>query len=51
MMAVEDHPKFEEWKAALEILIEAKEAQKAGEASQKDVDEAVAAYVKIADEV
>ena len=50
-MAVEDHLKFAEWKEALERLITAKEAFKAGAASQADVDAAMIAYHKIADEV
>ncbi len=50
-MAVEEHEKFEEWKSALEELIEAKEAQRAGKATQKDVERAREAYIRIADEV
>jgi hypothetical protein len=50
-MPVEDHPKFEEWKQALEKLIAAREALKAGTATITDVNAARAAYIKIADEV
>ena len=50
-MPVEDHPKFSEWKAALENLIAAKDALRLGTASQADVDVAMDAYHKIADEV
>ena len=50
-MAVEDHPKFQEWKAALERLIEAVQALKDGDASEADVAKARAAYIKIADEI
>ena len=50
-MPVEDHPKFSEWKAALEHLIDAKEAFKAGKATQADLDKALEAYHKIADEL
>lgn len=50
-MAVEDHPLFPEWKKRLEKLIEAKEAQIEGRASQADVDKAKAEYDEIADEI
>lgn len=50
-MAVEDHPKFPAWKAALEKLIEAKEGLKKKLATQADVDKALADYIKIADEL
>jgi hypothetical protein len=50
-MSVEDHPKFPEWKAALEKLIKAKQALRDGRATQVDVDKAMEAYVKIADEL
>ena len=50
-MAVEDHPKFPEWKRRLERLFEAKEALKDGSAIQKDVDDALAEYDKIAVEL
>ncbi len=50
-MAVEDHPKFPEWKAALEKVISAKEASIAGNACQDDVDRALEEYYKIADEI
>lgn len=50
-MAVEDHPKFAEWKAALNNLIAAKEALRKGHAVQADVDKAYEAYVKIADDL
>jgi len=50
-MSVEDHPKFDEWKEALEMLITSKKEFKAGAASQADVDAAMNAYHKIADEV
>ena len=50
-MAVEDHLKFPEWRAALENLIAATEALKKGKAIQADVDKARQAYIKIADEL
>lgn len=50
-MAVEDHPKFPEWKKALEGLLAATEAKKAGKAVQADVEKAKKTYFKIADEV
>lgn len=50
-MAVEDHPKFTEWKKALEDLIEVKQAFKKGHATQADVENALKAYVALADEL
>lgn len=50
-MAVEDHPKFAEWKRALEDLIVAVAAEKEGRATANDVAKARAAYIKIADEI
>jgi hypothetical protein len=50
-MFVEDHPKYEDWKARLQALIDAKTAQKEGRASQADVDAARAKYDRIGDEI
>lgn len=50
-MSVEDHPKFKEWKAALEELIDATDAFREGLAFKYEVDEAKEAYYKIADEI
>lgn len=50
-MPVEDHPKYAEWKAALEHLVDAKRAQREGTATPQDVEIAKDAYYKIADEV
>lgn len=50
-MAVEDHPLFPEWKKRLDKLIEAKEEQRNGRATQADVDRAQAEYDKIEEEI
>jgi hypothetical protein len=50
-MAVENHPKFPEWKEALEGLILAKDKFRNGGVSQEAVDAALKAYHKIADEL
>lgn len=50
-MAVEEHPLFPKWKARLERLLETIEAQRDERASQADVDEALAEYNKIAEEL
>jgi outer membrane protein TolC len=43
-MAVEDHPQFPEWERANQNLKDAKEAFKAGKATQHDVDKAQEEY-------
>jgi outer membrane protein TolC len=50
-MAVEDHPKFPEWRAALDLLTEAKEAFSSGKATQAEVDKAQAQYDRISGEL
>lgn len=50
-MAVEDNPRYPEWKAALENWQEAIAAQKRGEASKIDVSLAEAEYNRICDEI
>ena len=48
-MAVEDHPKYSEWRMLLEDLINAIEAKKAGKASAADVEAARKALDEILD--
>ena len=50
-MAVEDHPKFPKWIAALEAYLEAKKGQRDGAASQVDVDRALQSFEKVAGEI
>ena len=50
-MAVEDHPMFLDWKAAVERLIDTVKAFSEGSASQQDIDRAKRDYNRIADEV
>ena len=50
-MAAEDHPKYPEWRTALETLIESVQARKEGRATDADVNEARKALHKIADEI
>ena len=50
-MAVQNHPKYHAWLAALEKLIEAKQAHKEGRATDEDVTAAKDSYHKIADEI
>ena len=50
-MAIEDHPKFPQWKKALEKLVSVKEAYDAGNAMQLDLDKARDEFIKIADEI
>lgn len=50
-MSVEAHPRFEEWKSALEELISVKEAHRAGEATTRDVEVALKRYFSVADDI
>lgn len=50
-MPVEDHPKFDEWNAALDKLTEAKKAQSVGDGSKLDVSMAQMELNKISDEI
>lgn len=50
-MAVQNHPKYHAWLAALENLIEAKRAHKEGRATDEEVAVAKDTYHKIADEI
>lgn len=50
-MAVEDHPQYPKWRAALERLIDAVQARKEGRAVDAEVNEARKAFYKIADEI
>ncbi len=50
-MSVEDHPKYPEWRSALENLIDAVDARKADDATDADVEKAKNAYRKIADDI
>jgi hypothetical protein len=50
-MAVEDHPVFPKWNAALQVYLEAKEGQRQGVASQEDVDRALQSFSDVAEEI
>lgn len=50
-MPVEDHPLYSKWRAALEELIAADDARKAGVASDADVTYAAEEFRKIAEEI
>jgi hypothetical protein len=50
-MAVEDNPRYPEWKAALDNWIDAKAAQARGEASKTDVSLAEIEYNRVCDEI
>lgn len=50
-MAVEDHPKYAQWRQAQDELTAAIEAKKEGKATKDDVERAQQAYDKISEEI
>lgn len=50
-MAVEDHPKYPEWRQALEDLIDAIAGRKTGKSTSGDVARARKNYFKVADQL
>jgi hypothetical protein len=50
-VAVEDHPKFAEWRKAQERLIEVREALRRGDARQEDADTLQAEYDRLSREI
>ena len=50
-MAVEDHPKFAEWRKAKERLIEVREALRRGDAKQEEADRVQADYDRLSREI
>jgi hypothetical protein len=50
-MALEDHPKFAEWRKAQERLIEVREALRRGDATQRQADAVQAEYDRLSREI
>jgi hypothetical protein len=50
-MAVEDHPKFAEWRRAQERLIRVREALRRGDARQEDADELQMQYDRLSRDI
>ena len=50
-MALEDHPKFAEWRRAQERLIRVREALRRGDARQEDADELQMRYDRLSPDI
>ena len=50
-MAIEDHPLYPEWLIAQDKLIDVQAARLAGQASQKNVDDAQKTYNEISEQI